>query len=398
MVEKDSPNSPKMIEIEPSDLKTKMDSGDNVYILDVRTPEEHETWKFSYDRYLEPSLVPLDRLSFESVRNIPKEREVITVCSHGMRSKAAAEYLSQLGYDAKSIKGGMVAWNRINDPALIPSQSDSDLRIWQIRRISKGCLTYLISHSGDTIVMDPPCSSMPSIFEIARDHNLRIRAVIDTHRHADHLSASMTLAKETGATLYLSLTDGYDIEPSITNELKLKFLKDDDRIVISNTLSLDVIHTPGHTTGSMSFRLEPRVDEGATTSKKESYLFCGDTLFVDGIGRPDLHDKVGEFSRALFHTYRILSTLPDNTMVLPSHYSGNMRHEDPIFKTIGQIKNHVNAFSMNEKEFVNYVASSIPPQPVNYKIILRLNKNLRLCNALQLDDLEAGPNSCGIRG
>lgn len=394
MVEKDSPNS--RIEIEPSDLKTKMDSGDNLYILDVRTPEEYESWKFSYDRHFEPSLVPLDRLSFESVRIIPKDREVITICSHGMRSKVAAEYLSQLGYDAKSIKGGMVAWNKINDPALIPCESDSSLRIWQIRRISKGCLTYLISHSGDTIVLDPPCSSMPSIFEIARDHDLRIRAVIDTHRHADHLSAAMTLAKETGATLYLSLEDGYDAEQSGTSDLNLKFLNEGDRIVLSNALSLDVIHTPGHTSGSMSFRLEPRVEEGRT-NKKESFLFCGDTLFVDGIGRPDLHDKVGEFSRALFHTYRKLSALPDNTIVLPSHYSGSIKHGDPIFKTIGQIRNYVKAFSMDEKEFINHVASSIPPQPVNYKVILRLNKNLRLCNSLQLDDLEAGPNSCGIR-
>ena len=95
------------LEIEPADLKYRMDSGENLYVLDVRTPEEYETWKISYDKYLKPSLIPLDKLSSseEQIRNIPKDREVITVCSHGMRSKLAAQYLSQLGYNAKSIRG-----------------------------------------------------------------------------------------------------------------------------------------------------------------------------------------------------------------------------------------------------------------------------------------------------
>lgn len=386
------------LEIEPSDLKNKMDSGENPYILDVRTPEEYKAWKISYDKHLEPSLLPLDKLaSKEQIRNIPKDREVITVCSHGMRSKMAAEYLSQLGYNAKSIRGGMVAWNKINDLALIPCQIDSNLKIWQIRRISKGCMTYLISYFNDAIVIDPPCSSVTSVFEIARNSNLRIKALVETHRHADHLSASMTIAKETGAILYLSPLEKYETEQIKTSELDLNFLADGKRVEIGDGLSLDIIHTPGHTVGSMSFKLDT-LSDGVNHGKKESILFSGDTLFVDGIGRPDLHDKVNEFSRTLFLTYKKLASLSDDTLVLPSHYSKSLIHEDPIFKTIGEIKAHVKAFRMNEDEFISYVASSIPPQPMNYRRILQLNKGLLLCNNLQLDDLEAGPNSCGIQG
>ena len=386
------------LEIEPYDLKIKMDSGENLYILDVRTPEEYKSWKISYDKQVEPSLVPLDKLSSaEQIRNIPKEREVITVCSHGMRSKMAAEYLSQLGYNVKSIRGGMVAWNKVNDLALIPSNSDLNLKIWQIRRISKGCMTYLISYFNDAVVIDPPCSSAASIYEIAKKNNLRIKALIETHRHADHLSASMTIAKETGAILYISPLEEYETEQTVTNGLEMTFLNDGRRIEISNGLYFDVIHTPGHTVGSMSFKLEalPDVNEH---SERETFLFSGDTLFVDGIGRPDLHDKVDEFSRTLFLTYKKLSSLPDNTIVLPSHYSKSMKHEDPIFKMIGDIKADVRAFRMDEDEFTSYVTSSIPPQPMNYKRILQLNKDLLLCNRLHLDDLEAGPNSCGIQG
>lgn len=245
------------LEIEPSELKNKMDSGENLYILDVRTPEEYKTWKISYDKHLEPSLVPLDKLSSEElIRNIPKDREVITVCSHGMRSKMAAEYLSQLGYNAKSIRGGMVAWNKINDVALIPCLSDRNLKIWQIRRISKGCMTYLISYFDDAVVVDPPCSSVASIFEIAQKNNLRIKALVETHRHADHMSASMSIARETGAMLYLSPLEEYETDQTKTNGFDLHFLEDGKRIEISKGLSLDIIHTPGHTLGSMSFKLE----------------------------------------------------------------------------------------------------------------------------------------------
>jgi glyoxylase-like metal-dependent hydrolase (beta-lactamase superfamily II)/rhodanese-related sulfurtransferase len=386
------------IEIEPSDLKFKMDAGENLYILDVRTPEEYKTWKISYDKHLEPSLVPLDKLSSEEqIKNIPKDREVITVCSHGMRSKMAAEYLAQLGYNAKSIRGGMVAWNKINDLALIPCLTDPNLKIWQIRRISKGCMTYLISYFNDAVVIDPPCSSADSIYEIAKKSNLQIKALLETHRHADHLSASMTIAKETGAILYLSPLEEYETEQTKTNGLDMTLLDDGQRIEISKGLSLDVIHTPGHTVGSMSFKLETQ-SNGNERGKKETFLISGDTLFVDGIGRPDLHDKVDEFSRTLFLTYKKLASLPDDAIVLPSHYSKSMKHEDPIFKTIGEIKANIKAFRMDEDEFVSYMASSIPPQPMNYKRILRLNKDLLLCNNLHLDDLEAGPNSCGIQG
>ena len=396
MTARRSPYGP--LEIEPSDLKNKLDSGENLYILDVRTPEEYKSWKISYDNHIEPSLVPLDKLSSdEQIRNIPRDREVITVCSHGMRSKMAAEYLSQLGYNAKSIRGGMVAWNKINDLAVIPSKADLNLKIWQIRRISKGCMTYLISYLNNAVIIDPPCSSAASIYEIAKKSNLRIKALIETHRHADHLSASMTLAKETGAILYLSPLEEYETEQTITNGLNITFLNDGQRIEISNGLTLDVIHTPGHTIGSMSFKLDA-LSDGNEHGKRDTFLFSGDTLFVDGIGRPDLHDKVDEFSRTLFLTYKKLASLPDNAIVLPSHYSKSMKHEDPIFKTIGEIKACLKAFRMDEDEFINYVASSIPPQPMNYKRILRLNKDLLLCNNLHLDDLEAGPNSCVIQG
>jgi glyoxylase-like metal-dependent hydrolase (beta-lactamase superfamily II) len=93
----------------------------------------------------------------------------------------------------------------------------------------------------------------------------------------------------------------------------------------------DTIHTPGHTKGSMSFRL--------TISDNANYLFTGDLLFVDGIGRPDLHDKAEEFAGSLFKTRheRILN-LPDETIILPAHFSGSFEREEPVFGSIGSIR------------------------------------------------------------
>jgi rhodanese-related sulfurtransferase len=78
------------LEIEPNDLKNKMDSNQDVFLLDVWSPEEYETWRISYNNYLDPPLIPIDRF-FKSapdsiLKQIPRNKEIITVCSHGNRS------------------------------------------------------------------------------------------------------------------------------------------------------------------------------------------------------------------------------------------------------------------------------------------------------------------------
>src|SRR5215475_11887746 len=115
------------MEIEAAELKQKIDRGDDIYILDVRTPEEYEAWKISYNKYKDPPLIPMNQLysSAEMVlKNVPKNKEIVTVCSHGNRSMMAARLLSQLGYSVKSIKGGMAQWNNIYDIAVIDNSQD----------------------------------------------------------------------------------------------------------------------------------------------------------------------------------------------------------------------------------------------------------------------------------
>src|SRR5919112_4696511 len=113
-------NSNSSLQIKPDDLKKRIDKGDDIFILDVRTPEEHKSWKVSYDRYQDSSVIPIDSLSSaDSLKQIPKDKEIVTFCGHGNRSMAAAKILSELGYNANSIVGGLAGWNTVYDIASI---------------------------------------------------------------------------------------------------------------------------------------------------------------------------------------------------------------------------------------------------------------------------------------
>ena len=72
---KDNSNS---LQVKPYDLKKRIDKGEDIFILDVRTPEEHKSWKVSYDRYKDSSVIPIDALSSaDSLKQIPKDKELL---------------------------------------------------------------------------------------------------------------------------------------------------------------------------------------------------------------------------------------------------------------------------------------------------------------------------------
>ena|SRR5918992_349309 len=405
---KNNSKNDSLLQLKPDELKKRIDKGEDIYILDVRTPEEHKSWKISYDRYKDSSVIPIDALSSaDSLKQIPKEKEIVTFCGHGNRSMAAAKLLSKLGYNAKSIVGGLDGWNSVYDIASI-SDTDSSVRIWQIRRLSKGCMSYMVASAYDksAIVIDATCKIDNVISKIVNENGLRITKVIDTHIHADHLSGATRLAKKYGANVYISSLEGYDTKNgSSDKELSFKSISDGDIIQIGDGVVLEAIHTPGHTNGSMSFRLQNGINKTTNSSNNidkdnnhNNYLFTGDTLFVDGIGRPDLHDKAEEFTQNLFKTYhqKILN-LPNETLILPAHFSGSFEHQKLISNTINSMKQKMNLLSASEAEFIKFVTGSTPStQPMNYEKIISINKNMTLCDTIEQKDIEAGPNACGI--
>jgi glyoxylase-like metal-dependent hydrolase (beta-lactamase superfamily II)/rhodanese-related sulfurtransferase len=397
------------LQIKPEDLKKKIDKGEDIFILDVRNPEEHKSWKVSYDKYQDSSVIPIDALSSpDALKQIPKDKQIVTFCGHGNRSMGAAKMLAEMGYNVKSIEGGLDGWNSVYDIAAI-NDATSPIRIWQIRRVSKGCMGYVIATASDkkAVVIDATCEIDNAISKIVKENDLKITKVIDTHMHADHLSGASRLAKKYAVDLYISSLEGYEIinRNGEGSSLNIKSIKDGDKLEIGDETVLEAIHTPGHTNGSISFKLQINdnskiSDKGYNIDKnnKRTYLFTGDTLFIDGVGRPDLHNKAEEFTRNLFNSYhqKILN-LSDETLILPAHFSGSFSHEKPISKTIKSIKQKMNLLSASQQEFVKFVTASIPPQPINYEKIISINRNMIPCDKVEQNDIEAGPNSCGIK-
>ena len=400
-------------EIDPEELKKKIDNNENIFLLDVRTPQEYEAWRISYENHNNPKLIPVDRLFMKDptlLEEIPKDKEIVTVCAHGNRSMIAAKILTQLGYSVKSVKEGMAGWNKVYDVAEIPVPKEAPFKIWQIRRISKGCMGYIISSKEDktATVIDPSREIYESFLQTSQDNELQITQLIDTHQHADHVSGIVKLTKtktpETNmgkTNIFFSSLEEYD---SSETELKnIMYVKDGDKLNVGDKVTLRAIHTPGHTNGSMSFIIEYTPNDNNNINNKDhvhSYLFTGDTLFVDGVGRPDLRDEAKKFAELLYDTYhKKILQLPDNTVVLPAHFNGTsiaLKHTVPILETLGTIKKRVKLLSMNKEEFIDYIADTVQPRPGNYKTIISINKKMLPYDEIEMADLEAGPNSCAI--
>src|SRR5262249_53054022 len=176
---------------------------------------------------------------------IPSEQPVVTVCNRGKVSQIAADLLEAKGARVFSLDGGMQAWSLAWNSAEVPVSLD-EARVIQVRRTGKGCLSYLIGCGASAAVID--ASVDPNLYsELAEQHGWRIRHVMDTHIHADHLSRSRALSELTGANLMLpaqrriqfdftSLSDGVTIEVGSTR--------------------LTALRTPGHTMESTCYLLD----------------------------------------------------------------------------------------------------------------------------------------------
>ncbi len=100
--------------ITAEELRLKQERGDEFLLLDVRTPAENAS------RALEGSyLVPVQELSYR-VNELPRGKEIVVYCRVGNRSAFAAAYLSRLGFNAKNLEGGILAWDRVREPSLTP--------------------------------------------------------------------------------------------------------------------------------------------------------------------------------------------------------------------------------------------------------------------------------------
>ena len=161
--------------------------------------------------------------------------------------------------------------------------------------------TYLIASAKgrEALIIDPVLENIEQYIKLLNELDLKLVKVIDTHIHADHITAASKLKNKTNCTTIMG-----EHTPSNAVELKVK----DNEIIYVDKLEIRVIYTPGHTKDSYSFLMN-------------DYLFSGDTLLINGTGRTDFQGGNSEDSyNSIFN--RLLK-LPEETLLYPAHdYNG----------------------------------------------------------------------------
>ena len=232
--------------------------------------------------------------------------------------------------------------------------------------------------SGEAAVVDPSVS--PHVYlELAHRHGWSIRHVLETHIHADHLSRARELARQTGAVLRLP--------PQDRARFAFAPIPDGERIRVGSA-TLRAHHTPGHTHESTSYVLN------------EAAVFTGDTLFTNGVGRPDLHaDPEAARARAvlLFKSLNLLRQLAAAIMVLPAHAGEPIAFDGrPVAARMADVDGWLAGWLTSESGFVDRVTSNLPPTPPNFVRIVDLNEAGDFPTS-DPTELEAGANRCAVR-
>lgn len=316
-------------------LRNWLEAGTPVTVLDIRPTAQRVEWAIPGSRHVDAyaRLRANDPQALLGV-DLPMDQPVVVVCAAGQTSLRGVAQLRARGVAAVSLAGGMNAWSTAWNIAAVPLPG-SAARVIQVRRSGKGCLSYLVGAGSEALVIDAALD--PAVYQaLAADLGCRIRGVVDTHIHADHLSRSRRLAEATGATLYLPAQDRV--------QYPFTALREGDTLAVW-AARLAVLHTPGHTLESSCLLLDERV------------LFSGDTLFPTAVGRPDLEataDEAMARAAALHQSLQRLFALPPTTLVLAGHATPPVAFDhQPIAATLGAIQPHVPSVAQPGAAFVS---------------------------------------------
>lgn len=239
-----------------------------------------------------------------------------------------------------------------------------------IKQLYTGCLSeaaYYIESKGEAAIIDP-LRDIDVYVELARERKTVIKYIFETHFHADFVSGHLDLAKTTGAPIiYGPQTEaGFDAH-----------IATDGETFRIGDLTIEVLHTPGHTLESTCYLLK---DE----SGRDHCIFTGDTLFVGDVGRPDLAQKGAEITTRdlaamLYDSLQAkIVPLADHVIVYPAHGPGSACGKNigpDTDSTIGQEKQFNYALKAdNKEEFIKAVTDNIPPPPQYFPINAKINK------------------------
>jgi glyoxylase-like metal-dependent hydrolase (beta-lactamase superfamily II)/rhodanese-related sulfurtransferase len=228
--------------------------------------------------------------------------------------------------------------------------------------------SYAIISGNQMALVDPARDPKP-YYQLAEKHNAKIKAVFETHPHADFVSSHLQIHKETGATIYVSKMVGANYPHNTF---------DDGETFKLGEVIFSTINTPGHSPDSITI----------IAKNKEDYaMFSGDTLFIGDVGRPDLREKAGnmkakreELAKSMYQTMQTkFNDLPDHTVVYPAHGAGSLCGKNmstDASSTLGRERKENWAFkNLSEDQFVNHILADQPFIPSYFGFNVDINKS-----------------------
>lgn len=251
------------------------------------------------------------------------------------------------------------------------------LRYFYDEKLAQASYMVGCQKTGEAIVIDPARNIEPYLKE-AEKEGLRISATAETHIHADFVSGTREFAQRLGTTAYLSDEGDASWKYGFASEIDARLVKDGERFKVGN-VTLEVMHTPGHTPEHISFVLYDR-DQTVPMG-----IFTGDFVFVGDIGRPDLLEEAAGIqgttavgAKQMFDSLKRFKALPDFVQVWPGHGAGSACGKAlgaiPT-STVGYEKATNWALQMeDEAAFVKELTTDQPEPPNYFAMMKRVNK------------------------
>jgi glyoxylase-like metal-dependent hydrolase (beta-lactamase superfamily II)/rhodanese-related sulfurtransferase len=239
-----------------------------------------------------------------------------------------------------------------------------------IEQIYTGCLAqgaYYITSNGEAAIIDPLRETAPYIDRLKKD-GVTLKYIFETHFHADFVSGHVDLAQKTGATIVYGPTANPEFDALIAR---------DGEVFKIGKLSIEAMHTPGHTMESTTYLLK---DEKG----KDHCIFSGDTLFLGDVGRPDLAQKAAHMTQEqlaglLYESlYSKIMPLSDDVIVYPAHGAGSACGKNMMKETVDTLGNQKKMnYALNQPNkasFIQAVTEGLTPPPGYFGFNVAMNK------------------------
>jgi len=385
-------------EISVAEFYRRISQPNDLLLLDVRNDRDFETWRIEGPHTPETMHIPYIIFAEDGpealaqlpqLTAVPKDRLIVVVCAKGGASDFVAAILRDEGWHAVNLIDGMIAWG--NHYVTRPLVETEAYQIYQVDRVARGCLSHVIISNNQAAIIDP-LRHTDHYHHLLENEGATLQLLLDTHAHADHISGGPALSEKTGAPYYLHPYDAihpFDMLPAVVDYEVLQ----DGQTLSLGELTIDVLHTPGHTLGQVNFVV--------SAPDGESYVFSGDNVFLQSFGRPDLGGQGEAWAPIVYETiyHKFKERVPDQAWVMPGHYANFDEADDQgaFMKQAATLWEENIGLQFAQKDhFIAYVLTHLPQMPEQYVEIKRVNIGLTQPDEQLASELELGKNVCAL--